>query len=228
MGADSLRGKIIEELEKRQGLTDKQLVALLKDWTRSEEAVAMQCRRLEEDGVLRRIKRVGTPTGNYLIEDETAPQVEELAEVVQIKEEDFDIPQGAIHLPELLKIGFRQAGDWFGSERQITFNSNELGETSNVLFAFVIDGTVVYLSKTQRSLNHVLMMLQSNQGTEFQQKIHRFLKNLLTRGREISIYALPDPGTLQYAGHKISLTAGLEPALIDYFSPMWNMKDDAA
>lgn len=228
MSNDSLRGKILEVLAAEQGLTDEELTVRLKDWTRSEATVNLQCRRLEEEGLLKRIKRIGRPAGNYLIQDESAPPTQELAAEVDLSADIFEIPSGSIHLPAMIRLGFRPAGDWYGSDNHISYQVNSLGDLSNVLYAFVVDGTVVYIRRTLRSLSHAMGQLQSGHCVGFQVRVHGYLRGLLKRGREVKIYVLPDPGNLQYGGYRLSLAAGLEPALLDSFKPIWNMKDEAA
>jgi hypothetical protein len=62
----------------------------------------------------------------------------------------------------------------------------------------------------------------------FSQKTISFVNELLKRGKSIEIYGLEDPGSLKFAGYKISLTAGIESSLIEHFRPTWNITKDAA
>lgn len=217
---------VITTLGGQNGLTDQELADRLKAYVPSVHPVTLVCSQLEHEGVIKRIKRIGKPSANYLAVDRTPAPALDMSD---------DVPLPAVpmathseHLAELSKLGFVRCGEWYLLRDLPNFTLDQLGERSNVLFTFVIDGTVLYMNRSRRSLAHGLNQLLNPQDNWSNQKTRGFIHELLRRGKTIEIYGLEDPGSIQFAGYKISLTAGLEPALLDFFRPTWNQNREAA
>lgn len=227
---DSLRQKVIEVLTEENGLTDKEIALKLHEFVQSEHPISNICDVLERQGVIKRIKRIGKPSANYLAEDKTSSTLELASSSTEedLFEEPIEIPSNALHSGELVKLGFEYCGDWTSVGERIVPKIHYGGERSNVLYALVIDGTLVYLSKSRRPLNHKLKNIMSGGGSPQEKRIHRFIKGIMKRGRKVEIHFLSDPGTLQYQGHRISLTAGIEETLVEFFRPVWNVNEDRA
>ena len=45
---------------------------------------------------------------------------------------------------------------------------------------------------------------------------------MIKSGSAVDIYALPDPGDMEYKGFHLNLAAGLEDSLIRELKPSWN------
>lgn len=224
---DTLRIKILETLLEENGLSDAEIANRLKDFVQSEHPVTNICRQLEQEGSIKRIKRIGKPAGNYLTEDLTPEPVIDMADNLPAQDFNLNFNENAAHVVELAHLGFKKCGEWLEFREKLHVNLDETGDKSNLLYALVIDGTVVYLARSKRSLkNHMNQILEPH--TETNRRLYGFIEGLLRRQKGINIYAFEDPGTLQFAGHKISLTAGLEVALIEFFRPTWNVSLDQA
>jgi hypothetical protein len=48
------------------------------------------------------------------------------------------------------------------------------------------------------------------------------IKELVTSGKEVEIFALPDNGLLYYGGFHVNLAAGLEDSIVSKIKPAWN------
>lgn len=223
---DSLRTKIVTLLEERPGLTDKEVAHELRNWVTSEQAVAIQCGHLERDGVLKRIKRIGKPAGNYLTETATVETIDFAEEVVP-DEVPLEITRNSVHLADLQRVGFLPVGSWTSVQGSPVCTLGELAEKSDVLYAFLIDNTVVCIGHSARSLNHTMGQVQNGTGGGSLDRHTSYLRSLTLRGTRVDVWILCDPGVLQFAGHRISLTAGIFQSLVEHFQPMWNRHEAA-
>ncbi|MFM9872222.1 MAG: hypothetical protein ACKVQS_02010 [Fimbriimonadaceae bacterium] len=223
---NSLRNMVLDKLKEQNGMTDEELAYELRNWVPSTQAVSLICRQLDNEGVIKRIKRIGKPSGNYVIDEESQIKPEDVSEKLDIiipKREDLPkLQKGQEHITELQRIGFQWVGDFTQSQENITFFVGEKNEIANILIALTIDGTVVLLVNSPRSLGQTLASLTSNSPPPYFQDYNRYLKAILSRGKHIHIYILGDPGGLKYVGHKLSLCAGLFPGLMEHFRPVWN------
>lgn len=223
---NSLRNMVLDKLKEQNGMTDEELAYELRNWVPSTQAVSLICRQLENEGVVKRIKRIGKPSGNYVIDEESQIIPQDVSEKIAIylpKLEDLPkLPKGQEHLTELQRIGFQWVGDFTNSNDGVNFFVGEKNELANILIALTIDGAVVLLLNSPRSLGQTLASLTSNSPPPYFQDYNRYLKAILNRGKHIQIYVLGDPGGLEYVGHKLSLCAGLFPNLLEYFRPVWN------
>lgn len=228
VGMNSLRNQVLSLLEEQNGLTDEEIAAELRQFVPSAHPVLLVCRQLENEGLLKRIKRIGKPSANFLTEDYTPESPVDFAPEPVAEEYELDIPNDSWHLKELHKIGFQHIGEWCQLGDQMTYSIFESGDRSDVLYSFVVDGTIVYLGHTKRSLSHRMNAYHKNTGDSGIERNHYYIQGLLKRGKDVQIYALFDPGTLHFGGHKISLTAGIETSLKEHFRPIWNINQEAA
>jgi hypothetical protein len=56
-------------------------------------------------------------------------------------------------LARLKAIGFTLAGRWSLMDGQLAFELDQLGSARNVLYAFVVDGQLMYVGKTTQTLH---------------------------------------------------------------------------
>lgn len=230
---NSLRNMVLNHLKENNGLTDEEIAYHLRQYVPSTQAVSLICRQLEGEGVLKRIKRIGKPSGNYVITEESQVVPRDVSEELDIElpksDEIPDVPKGQEHIKELQRIGFTWVGDFTLSREGITFFVGEKNEIADILLALTIDGAVVFLANSPRSLGQTLATLTSNSPPPNLQRYGQYLRATLQRGKHVQIYILKDPGGLKFVDHRISLCAGLFPTLTEHFRPVWNVNvSDAA
>lgn len=133
------------------------------------------------------------------------------------------IDEGSSPLQRLQLAGFRKAGHWHLSDLNLQLHLTDLGDSRNVLYAFVGAGAVMYVGKTVQPLRRRLYGYQfpvATQSTNL--KGHGLSKDALARGTEVDVYVLPDNGLLYYGGFHVNLAAGLEDSLVATLKPLWN------
>ena len=95
--------------------------------------------------------------------------------------------------------------------------------TYNVLYSFVSGPEILYIGKTTIALRDRMYQYQrpgSSQRTNIRN--NAAIRGLLESGAKVEIYALPDPGDMEYRGFHLNLAAGLEDSLISELKPIWN------
>lgn len=223
---NSLRNMVHDYLKENNGLNDEELAYALRQYVPSTQAVSLICRQLETEGVLKRIKRVGKPHGNYVITDESQLVPVDVSPTLDITlptdDELPDIPKGQEHVKELLKLGFKWVGDFTLTDNTPTFFVGESNDINDILLVLTIDGAVVYIQNSPRSLGQTLATISGNSPPTHLQRYNTYLRATLQRGRHVQIYILKDPGGLKYTDFRLSLCAGLFPTLMDHFRPVWN------
>jgi len=127
------------------------------------------------------------------------------------------------NLQKLIDIGFVKAGKWTLTESAIKLFLTDCAESHNVLYCFVSEGVVLYLGKTVSPLKKRLYGYQ-NPGPTQSTNINgnKKINSLITDGKEVDIYALPDNGLLHFGCFHINLAAGLEDSIVRTLNPIWN------
>lgn len=126
-------------------------------------------------------------------------------------------------LQRLEEMGFRKCGEWRMDAGCIKCGLTDHASASNVLYAFVSAGTVLYIGKTVRTLKQRMYNYQRPGPTQSTSiRGNKMIRRLMGEGETIEIYALPDNGLLHYGGFHVNLAAGLEDALISTLKPVWN------
>lgn len=123
----------------------------------------------------------------------------------------------------LLDIGFELSGHWFVSDGRLDFKLARNATRSNILYAFVNDGEVLYVGKTVRTLS----MRMSNYRRPSKTQSTNISNNgriraLLDVGDAVDILSLPDSGLIHYGKFHLNLAAGLEDSIIRTLDPPWN------
>lgn len=124
----------------------------------------------------------------------------------------------------LLDIGFLVAGDWFLEDGALRIAFRQLAEQRNVLYAFVCDGEVKYIGVSTQTLRKRMAGYRSP-GPKSTTNIrnNRNIRDLLTQGVTVEVYALPDSGLMHYGPFHLNLAAGLEASIIASLRPEWNI-----
>ena len=124
---------------------------------------------------------------------------------------------------QLLEIGFQLAGHWHLVNGELSLEMIRHGSRRNILYAFVSDGNVKYVGKTIQTLSKRLYGYTkpgASQSTNI--KNNSRIKEPLTAGASVDIFALPDNGLLHYGQFHVNLAAGLEDNIIAVLKPDWN------
>lgn len=124
---------------------------------------------------------------------------------------------------QLLEIGFESAGHWIVKADALHFVLTRHSTQRNVLYAFVCDGTVMYVGKTVQTLVKRMSGYRrpgSSQTTNI--KNHKRIRKLIDAGAAIEILALPDSGLMHYGMFHMNLAAALEDDIIRKLDPKWN------
>jgi len=134
----------------------------------------------------------------------------------------------SLGLNRLKDFGFELAGKWLLSGRDLKLQLDEaMGGKRDVLYAFVVDGTLRYIGKTAALLKARLQGYKTppsvgDNGVSTNIKSHDHIVKALSDGSTVEIYILHGKAQQQYGEHVIRLAAGLENRLIGTFSPLWN------
>jgi hypothetical protein len=120
-------------------------------------------------------------------------------------------------------IGFALAGCWKLSDNGLAFELNDLATAHNVLYAFVVDGEVMYVGKTVQPLRTRMAGYKTPGPTQSTNiKNNGKIREALAQGKRVEILMLPDNGLLHYGGFHVNLAAGLEDSLVRELMPPWN------
>lgn len=123
----------------------------------------------------------------------------------------------------LLDIGFVPSGHWLLEDDKVTFELTRHATQKNILYAFVCDGQVKYVGKTVRSLAARMAGYKNSapsQSTNVNN--NRRIRDQLTQGVAVEIFALPDNGLHHYGQFHMNLAAALEDDIIRLLKPEWN------
>jgi len=123
----------------------------------------------------------------------------------------------------LIEIGFQFAGHWQFEAHELTYNLARFSTDSNVLYAFICDGEVMYVGKTTRPLQKRMYGYRKPSETQSTNlKLHSLISECLRSGTAVDIMVLPDNGLLHYGQFHVNLAAGLEDNVIAVLRPAWN------
>lgn len=123
----------------------------------------------------------------------------------------------------LIDIGFRNVGEWKIISESVSPNLLSFADSSNILYAFISDGEVLYVGKTTQTLQKRLYGYQKPGPTQFTNiKGNKLLKEFLLKGKSVNIFALPDNGLHHIGAFHLNLAAGLEDSIIATLKPKWN------
>ena len=123
----------------------------------------------------------------------------------------------------LLEIGFEPAGRWMNDGSKLRFELTRHSTQTNILYAFVCDGVVMYVGKTIRTLATRMSGYKTPGKTQTTNiNNNRRLLDMLASGSAVEILALPDNGLLHYGNFHLNLAAALEDDIIRKLDPPWN------
>ena len=125
-------------------------------------------------------------------------------------------------LEMLLQLGFEQTGEWQLRFDQIYFHLERHGNERNILYAFVVDETIMYIGKSTQTLSQ-RMNGYKNPGSTQNTNIgnHAHIRRILEEKGRIMIYVFVQKEDVVYRGVKVNLSAGLEDNLNILLKPSW-------
>ena len=126
-------------------------------------------------------------------------------------------------MKELIDLGFEKIGKWNLENGLFTYDLNDNYSNLNILYSFVIENDIKYIGKSIKTVSQRLNGYRKpnvSQRTNF--RLNKLIIENLEIGKEVEIYLFVDNIGLNYRGHKINLSAGLEDNLIAHFLPKWN------
>ncbi|MCY2994580.1 MAG: GIY-YIG nuclease family protein [Planctomycetota bacterium] len=126
-------------------------------------------------------------------------------------------------LARLVDVGFKIAGSWNLDGDGIACDMNDLAAARNVLYAFAVDGELVYVGKTVQPLRARMTGYRNPAPTQSTNiKNNSNIRQCLAHGKRVEIYVLPDNGLLHYGKFHVNLAAGLEDSVVRELNPPWN------
>jgi hypothetical protein len=125
-------------------------------------------------------------------------------------------------MERLTNIGFRKVGEWKMLSGSISPDLFDLANATNILYAFISYGEVLYVGKTTQTLKKRMYGYQKPGPTQYTNiKGNKLLLELLEDGKNVDIYALPDDGLHHIGEFHLNLAAGLEDSIISIVKPKW-------
>ena len=165
------RERILALLNREDGLSDREITDRVDGRDAIQQPVNQICRGLAANGVLIRHERADGIIGNYL-KKEGKPMVRYFRRIPQKPTIEQNIrklnlfdkdKEKSKELQKLEQIGFELAGQWILAEGVWDFRLTQYAQKINVLYAFVVDGEVMYIGKTTQTARK-RMTLYKNAG----------------------------------------------------------------
>jgi hypothetical protein len=134
-------------------------------------------------------------------------------------------------LSRLTGIGFSPAGKWKLTDGTLSFEIEpRFAALRNVLYAFAVDGALVYIGKTTVALRDRLQRYKTpaksaEKGGSTNIKNNRNILTQLTAGRSVDIHVLYKESVEEHGGFVVNFAAGLEDGLLASLTPPWNGRD---
>ena len=124
---------------------------------------------------------------------------------------------------KLTAVGFKKVGRWKMGSARPEFKLDSERSAYNVLYSFVSNDSILYIGKTTITLGERMYQYQrSGPSQRTNIRVNEAITKMIKSGSAVDIYALPDPGDMEYKGFHLNLAAGLEDSLIRELKPSWN------
>lgn len=148
-----------------------------------------------------------------------------LRDSIEVPQSPIPVTPIAVTMPgtDLVAAGFELIGEWkLGEGSEISIDGT--APTEPGVYAFVLEGTVVYVGVTLRHLRG--RMNQYRRGHVRQRtsaRIKSLIISALSNGKKIQVLvAIPESST--WRGLPVNTAAGLEYGLIQAIRPQWNIQ----
>lgn len=126
-------------------------------------------------------------------------------------------------MQDLFDVGFEVVGSWRLSASGLDLTLERWNKVSPALYAFVLDGKVMYVGKTSRSLGNRLYGYLKGAGSQRTNiRVRGKILEALRSGQSIQILGFHNRRPLNVGRFKVNLPAGLEDDIIATLKPPWN------
>lgn len=126
-------------------------------------------------------------------------------------------------MDRLLKIGFRKIGTWLSKADVLDFELTDMASAAPVLYAFAIDGTVMYVGKSVMPLSKRMYGYKKGTGSQLTNiRVRNEILEALRSSAIVEIYAFVAPVAQRIGDFELNIPAGLEDDIIRRLSPLWN------
>ncbi|WP_300356470.1 hypothetical protein [Fusobacterium sp.] len=125
-------------------------------------------------------------------------------------------------MEKLLELGLKKVGSWKKSEKVLSFEISDFKDSTDTIFAFVQNSTVVYMATTTENFETFLNTFINPSSIDLE-KIG--IKNLLLKNLDngdISIYALKNK---KFFGFMTKFSPVKIASIIKEINPSWNSDD---
>jgi hypothetical protein len=135
----------------------------------------------------------------------------------------------AQRIQELQAFGFKLAGAWRlepSAKGGVRFALETL-QSERVVYAFVVDNLVEYIGicdSVSTTLSSRMSRYQNLVGSGTNERIVKLIKNKLSEGHVVSIYAMKPESGPQHSNLDVDFIKGLEFPLIERLTPSWNKR----
>jgi excinuclease UvrABC nuclease subunit len=113
-------------------------------------------------------------------------------------------------------------GEWRLANGKIELDSRAPAKPG--VYAFVLDGVVVYVGVTQNGLRtRINQYRQGHSGQRTSARVNGLIRQALEAGQRVAAM-IAIPPALEWKGLPVDGSAGLEVGLIELIQPVWNMR----
>lgn len=223
----SRKERILSLLSLSEGLTDREITNRIDGSEKPQQPVNRLCNDLSNAGVIIRRKRSDGKLGNYLsknIEHKSA-FIEKTnktnPKILSVSKVSVD----SHSLKELSDLGFEKVGGWSLQNGELQFHLENSAQESKILYAFVVDGVVKYIGKSQQTLRKRINLYKNGDHSQKTNiRVRKKITEALLNKNIVSIYVFINKIPLYYSDMEIDLAAGLESGMIAKFNPEWNIQ----
>lgn len=225
------RERILRLLEHSSGMTDREITDQLEGHSALQQPINLLCRKMAAQKIIIRQKRHGGLIGNYLAskmnhqKNYKTPSRHQQKQPSGLSSNKENQNKEAESLRKLISLGFERVGSWFWEGDDLNFELTQHAKEKNILYAFIVDGTVMYIGKSILTLHKRIYFYKNcgpSQRTNI--RVRDKIRTCLKQGSQVLIYAFVQKVPLMYQDIAINIAAGIEDNLIAYIKPEWNLR----
>lgn len=123
----------------------------------------------------------------------------------------------------LIDLGFEEVGSWILTDNLLTCRLIKHGSECEILYAFVLQGEVLYIGKSVQTLKSRLYGYEKPGPTQRTNiASNEKLRTILAKVPSVQIFTLVVREPVLFRGVPLNVAAGLEDSLIKRLKPKWN------
>lgn len=225
---EKMRERVLNLISKNVGLTDREIADLLLGNSEPQQYINKLCHDLEKKKEIKRELRSDGKLGNFPIRttSEIKPEYDKTGFPNQYEtlDESSNPESSNNSLQILTHVGFKEVGYWFISQNGIDFHLEDKKNETDILYAFIANGQVMYIGKSIQSLYKRMSLYKfGNESQRTNSRNKQEIIKFLEKGISINIYAFIPCVDLKYQDISINIAASLEDNLIKKIKPEWNI-----